>query len=107
MSSSHRSFRTAIYLLQGTSVSLPFIAAIADQHPEAIEATPPTLDAPYHALKERCGPRHQATPKSERAPRMTVKFIRRTLGKDPKQAAAMQDRIKYERTMRRVMRTGV
>jgi len=38
---------------------------------------------------------------------MTDGFIRRALGKDPEQVAAMQDRIKYERTMRRIMREGV
>ena len=37
---------------------------------------------------------------------MTDGFIRRALGKDPEQVAAMQE-IKYERTMRRIMREGV
>lgn len=90
--------RRTTYTVGDVCVSLAFIPSLADQRPEVTAAAPPTPPPP----KQRRG-RH----KWERPPRMTDKFIRRALGRDPKQAAKVLDRAKLTATMRRIMRGGV
>jgi hypothetical protein len=56
--------RKTVYLVRGMAVSLPFLACLADEHPEAI-AVPPAPATPKSP--ERRGPRRR-TPKAERPP---------------------------------------
>ena len=88
------SIRKTVYLVQGVSVSLPFIAAVADSHPETIDAAPPPLPEPEWLAIER-------------PPRWSEKLIRRTLGKDRKQTARLLNRLGYDATTRRIDRGGV
>ena len=92
--------RRTTYTVRGEHVSLPFIATLADEHPETIEP-PPAPESPR--VKERRGPRE---PVSLRSPRMTAKAIRRALGKDPDYSAQLHDRIRLEAVMRRIERGG-
>ena len=75
------SFRKTAYLVHGAPVSLPFIEAIADQRPEAV-------DAPLEEAARR-GPRRRYN-------------MRR--GKPEPLSPAEQ--ANYERVMRRIMREG-
>jgi hypothetical protein len=90
--------RRTIYTVGDVRVSLPFIPSLADDHPEITDGAPPPPTPP----KERRG-----RFKWERPPRLTDAYIRPALGKDPKQAAKVMGRVKFESTMRRIMRGGV
>ena len=97
--------RRTTYLQDGLPVSLAYIEAIADLHPETVEGAPPSMpDSEPHQV-ERRGPRRR-TPqaKRERGPAMTERFIRKVLRKPE---PPRKDQAQYERTMRRVMREGV
>jgi hypothetical protein len=91
--------RKTTYLVNGAPISLPFLEALADEHPETVEPAPASPDLPK--VRERRGPRE---PVSLRSPRMTEKFIRRALGRDPEHTARTLDRIGFEATMKRIER---
>ena len=75
---------------QRVSVSLPYIAAIAD---DAHYREPPPLPEPERLAFER-------------PPRWSEKLIRRTLGRDRKHAAKLRNQLAYAATVRRIEREG-
>ena len=84
--------RRTIYFQDDQPITLAFVACIADQHPEAIDAAPPP-------------PKPLAI---EHPPRLTEKLIRRTLGKDrdAKHTARLRNQLGYAATVRRIEREG-
>ena len=88
-------------------ISLPFIEALADQHPEAVEApAPASQEAERRGPRMRYGRRGNPEPlsppkvKRERGPAMTQAYIRRVLNMpEPPDS-------EYEWIMRRVWREG-
>ena len=73
------------------SITLPFIACIAD---DPHYATPPPLPEPE-------------PPALTRPSRWSNKLIRRTISRDRESLAQMRNRVAYEATMRRIDRGGV
>jgi hypothetical protein len=95
-----------VYLVRGMAVSLPFLACLADERPEAIAAPRQAASVPVPTqVKERRGPRRWITPKAERPPRMTDAYVRRALAKTRCRSRG-RDRIKYEMAMKRIARGG-
>ena len=78
--------RRTTFVKYGQPVTLAYIEAISDQHPEAIDGAPPP-----------------PAPPRERGPRLTAHYIRKVLRKPE---PPRQDEAKYEAVMRRIMREG-
>lgn len=85
--------RKTTYLVGGKAVSLAYVAALADVHPEVADAQVCTLPV-------------QASPPPDRQPRWSATHIRRLMGRDPAQADRVIKRIGYERVMRRLQAQG-
>jgi hypothetical protein len=71
--------------LRYVQISLPYIAAIADE--------------PHHQPPAPSHPNNQP-------PRMTDAYVRRALGRDRKQAARALDKVGYEHVLRRIRTQG-
>ena len=82
--------RRTTFVKYGQPVTLAYIEAISDQHPEAIDGAP-SPPAPPPA------------PPRERGPRLTAHYIRKVLRKPE---PPRPDEAKYEAVMRRIMREG-